>query len=245
MAVDYYKKAIKRLEERRKSNPYIPMAKAELGSYSQEYGNIQRKLDTSLRVGGASPVARMQAAQSAQQDYERVVGNVYDRVNAQQAQRIDKISTEIDELKFKQDLAKQQEKERKDRSKKGLLQAGAQILGAGIGAAAAGPGGALEGASIGASLGGAAGSAAGAFIGDDVDPEMLMQGATDAINGFSGMAQLKQDRDLASAMKSFWGKAQGMEPEDLAQINIQANMLYQAGDIKGLMALYNSYGGSQ
>jgi len=245
MAIDYYGKAIERLQKRREKSPYLPSAKAQVSQLGSQFKDIQRDLDVSLRAEGSAQ-ARAEASQQMGEQYEQAVGGIYSQMNAQDRARVDAINEKIDELEFRKDIAEEEkaeeEKRLKDEKKKMLWQIGGQVGGAILGGILAIPTGGMSlmaGAAIGSSLGGAVGSFAGAGVGDDYDLALASQGVEQAIGGFSQWSTMKTTNDLSAGMDTFHKGIKDLPSNQQMQLlNIYMGKI-NAGDIKGALEFLN------
>jgi len=232
---DLYDKAIKRLQEERGRNPYLQPAKAQTGALSQRFNTINQGLQTSLRAN-SSVGARVQASQNVGEQQQRAIGNVYDQASDKYKDRDLKISGQIEELEFKKDIAKEQEKKQADAGKANMWKMGGTLLGGAVGLAT---GTGFAGASIGAKIGSGIGGGIGSFQGGEFNSEMAMEGLTDAISGFSDYSSLQVENDLSNSWKNFSSNDnfEGLSPTDLQKVLLSTKGM-NASDVSGYLNKY-------
>lgn len=222
MSVSSYERAIERMKDLRKVNPYLQSAKAQTSALSGEFRDLQRGLDVSLRSTG-SPLSKTQATQTVGKQYEGAIGSIYDKMDAKDRERIGRINEQIDELEFRKDLA-EEEKERKrkalaDQKNQMLAKVGGAIIGGGIGLVTGG----LAGAGIGAKIGGGLAGGISAATGYEANVAEIYEGLTDTISGFSDIATLQIETDFGEVTQEFLKGSKNLTATQLFKIQSAVN----------------------
>ena len=224
MSVSSYERAIQRMKDLRKQNPYLQSAKAQTSVLSGEFIDLQRDLDTSLRATG-SPLAKTQATQTVGKQYESAIGGIYDKMEAKDRERVSRINEQIDELEFRKDLAEEDKERRRkalaDQKNQMIAKIGGAVVGGAIGFF--GSGGTPQGAQIGAKIGGGIVGGATAATGYEADVGGMYEGLTDTISGFSNLATLQTETELGTAMQNYQNNIANIPTPQLRNIQDALN----------------------
>lgn len=226
-SLKHFDRYIARKQRQRENDPFTARAKIDLSRLGSQNRIVSRELDRQLNRQGLPANVLVQATQEAQSSFNRSAANVLEDAALRDVQRADQITSEIDQLQFQRDLAKEQQEEQDRLGLKALP----QLAGAAIGLAAGG----LPGAQAGAGFGQIAGEFA---FGGSPSPENLIQGFSSTIDAISTSTNLRRDRSFLETVRGAIPHLSNLGTNELTQFQL----LLQTGDEEAITQFLNGLG---
>lgn len=195
----HWDKYINRLKARRAEDPAYASIRRATAAMAEPSMAVNRQIQGNLALTGGSIGAKAELQNQAGQQMQNMQQNIIHTIPRQDTDALDQQITQME-------MARDQEQEqRKDNRLKTILQAGGTALGAVAGTIIAPGAGTMLGAQIGSALGGTASGFVGG--GGDMgwnytDPQQVIQGVADTMQGISSAVTLGSQKQLATDFAS-------------------------------------------